>query len=138
MDAQRHALLAGRLIEACGGLIEAAASCRLEKSQLHRFTDPEAGQFMPADVMAQLEARAGAPLYSLAMAELQAPIGAVEDIRTEAERLTEEAAATQRLVREATEDGKLTPRERREIRRQVLRLREQIAELDAATDGDPS
>jgi hypothetical protein len=82
VDAERHALLARRLIEACGGLLEAAASCRLEKSQLSRFTDPEAGQFMPADVMVALERKAGGPIYSLAIAELQASRGSVEDLVT--------------------------------------------------------
>jgi hypothetical protein len=121
-------------MDACGGPIAAADHCRLEKSQLSRFGQPETGQFMPADVIVQLEARAGSPIYSLAMAEFATRRREADDLVSEALQTTEEAAELQRVIRVAAADGEITPAERRRIRRGVLSLLDQVRELDAATD----
>jgi hypothetical protein len=69
VNRRAHALAARRLIAACGGLIEAAAACRVGKSQLADYQAAEGLGFMPADVMADLEAYCGSPIYSRMLVE---------------------------------------------------------------------
>lgn len=64
MTPRRHAKLAHDLIEACGGLAEAASACRVSKSVLSTYQNPNEASTMPADVMADLEAYCGEPIYS--------------------------------------------------------------------------
>ena len=64
MTPRQHAKLARALIMACGGLDEAAAACRVGKSSLSDYQLPQIAAFMPADVMADLEAYCGEPIYS--------------------------------------------------------------------------
>lgn len=66
---RRHASLARRLIDACGGLDEATAACRVGKSTLSTYQNPAETAFMPADVMADLESYCGEPIYSRALFE---------------------------------------------------------------------
>ena len=142
MDAERHALLARRLMDACGGPVASADFCRLEKSQLSRFGDPEAGQFMPADVICDLERKAGSPIYSQAIADWRPPVGEIECIVTESMVHTEAAADLQREAREAAKDRTITPAEARRLRRRILSQQEHLRELDAtivkAAGGDLS
>lgn len=74
---RRHARLARNLIEACGGLEEAATACRVRKSSLSLYQCPQDAATMPADVMADLEAYCGEPIYSREIAEARpsAPVG---------------------------------------------------------------
>lgn len=54
-----------RLVEACGGAVEAAEFCRVSSSQLHRYTDPSRDDcHMPADVVMVLERIAGEPIVT--------------------------------------------------------------------------
>lgn len=54
-----------RLVEACGGAVEAAQFCRVSSSQLHRYTDPSREDcHMPADVVMVLERIAGKPIVT--------------------------------------------------------------------------
>lgn len=69
MNARKHTRLAKQLIDACGGLEEAASACRLNKSRLSDFQNPNSGSFMPADVITDLEAYCGEPVYSREMFE---------------------------------------------------------------------
>ena len=96
----RHAWLARALITACGGPSAAADVCRLAKSRLSEIQDPNAptDAFMPADVIADLEAYCGRPIYSTALAE-ETPASPAADVVTEACELSEAALAAQRLVR---------------------------------------
>jgi hypothetical protein len=66
---RRHARLARNLIEACGGLEEAASACRVRKSSLSLYQCPQDAATMPADVMADLEAYCGEPIYSREIAD---------------------------------------------------------------------
>jgi len=101
MNAKRHALLARLLIEACGGLHEAAAvdDCRLRPSRLAQFQDPNSGSFMPADVIVALEAYCGRAIYSQAMAEARPTASDVAELADEACSMVEAAADLQELVR---------------------------------------
>lgn len=99
MNAQRHALLARRLIEACGGLEECEPACRVKRSRLSEYCDPKSGAFMRADVMADLEAYCGEPVYSRAIAEARPANSAFGALVDEACATVEAAADLQQLVR---------------------------------------
>jgi len=105
VHAKRHALLARLLIEAAGGNENAAANCRLATTQLQRFKDENSGQFMPADVIADLEDACSRRIYSAALAHKRGPGDQADDLQTETQELTEDAALLMRLVRTASADG---------------------------------
>lgn len=107
MHAKRHAMLAALLIEANGGLEKAADNCRLKTSQLQRFKDPKSRQYMPADVIADLEDACGKRIYSSALARKRQGDGPADDLGTEVQELTEDAAFLQRFVRTAEADGEI-------------------------------
>lgn len=69
MNSRRHARLAHDLIAACGGLEEAATACRVGKSALSDYQNACLTAFMPADVIADLEAYCGDAIYSRALME---------------------------------------------------------------------
>ena len=71
MTPKRHAKLARDLIAACGGLDEAAAACRVGASRLSDYQLPQLASTMPADVMADLEAYCGEPIYSRELAAMR-------------------------------------------------------------------
>jgi hypothetical protein len=68
MNSRHHARLARQLIDACGGLDEAVRECRVGKSALSDYQNPHITAFMPADVIADLEAYCGQAIYSGAIA----------------------------------------------------------------------
>lgn len=88
------------MISACGGPSAASGVCRLAKSRLSEIQDPNtvSDAYLPADVIADLEAYCGRPIYSTALAEAT-PAAAGDDVVEEACALGEEALAAQRLVR---------------------------------------
>lgn len=112
LSRREHARLARELIDHCGGLEEAAGACRVRKSALSMYQNPEDPSTMPADVMDALEEYAGqGPIYSSAIAERRmfpAPVGNLADAACDFSELSLEV---QRVVRKALEDGRLTPRE---------------------------
>lgn len=65
---RRHASHARELIKLCGGLDEAATACRVGKTQLSDYQNPQGDGFMPADVVVDLEAYCGSAVYSSALA----------------------------------------------------------------------
>lgn len=135
MHAKRHAILARRLIKACGGLEEAAANCRLEKSRLADFQSDEDGHFMPADVMADLEGYAGEPIYSAAIANERPAAPRPKSALTEGCETAEMASDLQRIIRLALEnDGAIDQAERLKIEGQLLSLEDQLRETRAALD----
>jgi hypothetical protein len=119
MNAKRHALLARLLIEACGGLHEAAAvdDCRLRPSRLANFQDPNAGSFMPADVVAALEAYCGRAIYSQAIADERPSASDLSDLADEACSLVEAAADLQELVRRHRAGDPLNAHEKDRVER---------------------
>jgi hypothetical protein len=119
MNAKRHALLARLLIEACGGLHEAAAidDCRLKHSRLANFQDPTSGSFMPADVIAALEAYCGKAIYSRAIADARPSGSEISELADEACSMVEAAADLQELVRRHRAGEPLDARERDRVER---------------------
>ncbi len=129
MNRRAHALAARRLIAACGGLIEAAAACRVGKSQLADYQAAEGLGFMPADVMADLEAYCGAPTYSRMLVEAR-PCGPdSQDLAREACDAAEAAGRLQRGARLAADDGDLSERERRELAKIYAEALEQLRQV---------
>jgi hypothetical protein len=59
------------LIEACGGVTRAAQCTRIAASQLSRACSDHESQFLPVDVVADLEAECGQAIVTGALAALQ-------------------------------------------------------------------
>lgn len=108
---REHARLARELIDACGGLAEAAEACRVRKSALSGYQTPEDPSTMPADVMDALEEYAGqGPTYSGAIAERRMfPVKVTGCLKELAFDLAQESMDVVSAVREAMADGKLSP-----------------------------
>lgn len=144
MHAKTHATLARLLIKACGGLEQAAENCRLEKSRLQEFQDPDTGAFMPADVMADLEGYAGEPIYSAAIAKERPSAPTPKGLLEEAMETAEAGVDLQRLLRTALDDGRIDKAEDLKIEAQLLAIEEQVREVRAAKsramrgEGEPS
>ena len=135
MDPVRHAMLARELIAACGGLVEAAEVCRLKRSRLSDCQNADLagrGRYLPIDVIAQLEAYCGRPIYSASVAAARPARADVHTLLTEACQVTEEAAALQRLCRRAEERGPLSLHERRLIEAGAVAIEQELDALRAA------
>lgn len=98
MTPRKHARLAHQLIAACGGLDEAAAACRVGKSTLSTYQNPQETATMPADVMADLEAYCGEPIYSREIAESRPSAPVAGNALTETHEVVQAAAALLPLV----------------------------------------
>lgn len=107
---REHARLARELIDACGGLEEAAAACRVRKSALSGYQNPEDASTMPADVMDALEEYAGqGPTYSGAIAERRLfPTKVTGCLKELAFDLAQESMDVVTAVRDAMADGRLS------------------------------
>lgn len=133
----RHAYLARVLIRACDGLEEAAAACRVGKSQLANFQDaervqdPERAQYMPADVIADLEAYCGQPLYSKEIFEARP--AAIDTSTMMEEALGGLKAMTEVVgqVAAATADGVITELERRQLEEIMVVVSRTLQRLSA-------
>ena len=107
---REHARLAHDLIDACGGLEEAARACRVRKSALSGYQTPGDPSCMPADVMDALEEYAGqGPTYSGAIAERRMFPTVAGCIKELAFDLAQESMDVVTAVREALADGRLSP-----------------------------
>lgn len=108
---REHARLARELIDGCGGLEEAATACRVRKSALSGYQNPEDPSTMPADVMDALEEYAGqGPTYSGAIAERRMfPAKVTGCLKELAFDLAQESMDVVTAVRDAMADGKLSP-----------------------------
>lgn len=134
-----HARLARMLIDACGGGLAAAAVCRVGNSQLSDYCQPHGEGFMPADVIADLEAYCGQPLYSRAIAEAQPGAEALRALIDEACEATEAATALQKAVRQAAAAGAgLTLAQRQALGRIFEVARNELAHVGVLIDGDPA
>lgn len=105
---REHARLAGELIEACGGLEEAARACRVRRSSLSNYENPNEPSTMPADVMVDLERHCGRAIYSVALAELQKRRPITGCLKELAFDLAQESMDVVAVVREALADGRLS------------------------------
>lgn len=128
MNHRRHADLARRLIEACGGLEEAATACRVKKSQLSAYQNPHEPSTMPADVMHDLEAYCGENLYSREIAEARPSAPVAGDAITETHEVVVAAAALLPLAI-ALADGK--PGAAAAYRGAVARLTSEVDDVEA-------
>lgn len=107
---REHARLARELIEACGGLEEAAQACRVRKSALSGYQNAADPSTMAADVMDALEEYAGqGPTYSGAIAERrmfpQKVTGCLKELAFD---LAQESMDVVGAVRSALADGSLS------------------------------
>lgn len=132
MSEREHARLAGELIDACGGLDEAARACGLSKPSLSRYQGAHYPDQMPPRVINALEIYCGRPVYSSALfdfVDTPAETGALKDLACD---VAQRAVAVQALVRQALEDGRLTPRELADIGAAETDLDETLNRLRAA------
>ena len=130
---REHARLARELIDHCGGLEEAAGACRVRKSALSGYQNPEDPSTMPADVMDALEEYAGqGPVYSGAIAERRifpTPIANLSELSCD---LSEQSLQVQALIRKSLADGQLSPRELDQIAEAEREVEEALNRLKAA------
>lgn len=133
LSRREHARLARELIEHCGGLEEAANACRVRKSALSGYQNPEDASTMPADVIDALEEYAGqGPVYSGAIAERRifpTPIANLSELSFE---LSEQSLQAQALIRKSLADGQLSPRELDQIAEAEREVEEALNRLKAA------
>lgn len=136
MNRRQHARLARQIIEACGGLIEAASACRVGKSQLADYQSPHGDGFMPADVIADLEAYCASPIYSRALFEARPDQALSRDLKEEACEAAEAAMTLQSKIRLAAADGVLTPREREALARAHAEAEAQLRDVGQLLAGE--
>lgn len=136
MNRRAHALHARLLVEACGGLEEAAQRCRVGKSQLSDYQSPHGEGFMPADVLADLEAYCGHRVYSRALFEVDAQVVSKADLKDEACEASEAVIALQHAIRLATRDGVISPREREGLTRLFEAARRELADVGHLLEGE--
>lgn len=110
-----------RIVKGCGGLEAASLVTRVGHSELARYYDPEEKLFMPVDVLADLEAIAGAPIVTQTLAQMLGyalvPLAPQEEVDVHLHwpallaQLGEETATALRQVGSAlSETGTLTAR----------------------------
>lgn len=128
MNSRKHARLASDLITACGGLDEAAASCRVGKSSLSDYQNPVLTSYMPADVICDLEAYCGDAIYSRAMMESRPSEPTRGDIMVETHEAVQAAAALLPLAL-AMQQGKSGARKAFEDA--VARLQSEVDDVEA-------
>lgn len=137
MNPRQHALLVRALYAACGGVDECVTALeklpsRTGRSQLYRYGDPKAGVYMPADVLADLEAYCGQPIYSQALCEARpAKPDGVEALITEGCDIGEHGVQLQALIRRAAADG-ITEAEALEIEAGFLAHEDHVRNARAA------
>lgn len=137
-----HALLARRLVAACGGLAESARACRLKESRLSEcqqvgtvdMAGRDTQKYLPVDVVFDLEEYCGRPIVTGALAPLRPCASETGGLLAEVCETTEAAADVMRAVREALADKELTPTEKARIHACILAMGEQLRDLAAATE----
>jgi hypothetical protein len=134
MNPREHARMARLLIDACHGLDEAAAACRVSKSKLSDYQNPHSALFMPADVMCDLEAYCGRAIYSAAIFDRVQPGVVSEDLEAVTCDLSEAGSELQRLTRKALADRKLTPREIDELSKAEAAVAESLDRVRGARE----
>ena len=131
----RHAMLARELITACGGLENAAAGCRLQKTRLAEFQNSSRAATMPADVIDCLETMCGRPIYSRAIADaVEAEDGSPEELVHECLGATEAAAALQAVLRTTDFAKPMSHYHRDQLLKQILELGGHVARIEVDMD----
>lgn len=130
--AMRHALRARLLIEQCGGGLLAQEACRVSDSQLSRYADPNHPDFMPADVIADLEAMCGKAIYSQFLLEQAPSTASAASVLEEACDTVQAASDLLGVVRRATADRQLSRNELLTIERAAHRLSDELLQFKSA------
>jgi hypothetical protein len=131
------------LIERVGGIKEAAGFAGLSTGQMGNFNNRDHPALMPLPVVAVLEAEAGIPFVTTAMAELNGHrLAAPESDGGEADVVADvfrcnnaimgKVGALASAVADALADGELTLNELASISRESAPLRELLANLEMA------
>lgn len=132
-----------RLVEACGGVEAGAAVTRCGFQVLSKYGRPQEPVFVPVDVVADLEADAGVPLVTRALAQLcghvlvplpRAEPGAGRWYRHISEIAGDVGAVVQRLGEALEDDGAVSHAEARrlKLRERVQEAMAELATLDHA------
>lgn len=133
-----------QLIAAVGGLDAAASCCRVGRSSLSGYQDHASEQCMPIDVVLALEAVAGRPIVTAAMASLQGyslarpDAGSIPCVGRAVAAVTRQAGAAAAAFMEASEDGRIDASEAAEMRRLLEAVREHVGEALAGLPVLPS
>jgi hypothetical protein len=127
------------LVERVGGIEAAAMFTRVGRSHIARYYEPHGLEFMPADVVADLEDVAGAPILTRALADLAGYVlfpkpPSVADARWARElgRLAAETGdVMKRLGDSLADDGRISAAEAARIRKEVGEAMAELAVIDA-------
>lgn len=137
---REHARLAADLIDACGGLEEAARACRVRKSALSSYQTPHDPSTMPADVMGDLERHCRKAIYSGVLFDACRPVPVTGCIKELAFDLAQESMDVVAAIRIAMADDVLSPNDldaitaaERDAENALERLRATRRAIEAAT-----
>lgn len=140
-DAQ-YALKAAvrRAVMLCGGPNAAAEIVRADAPRLSRYGNPDCPEFAPIDVCLELDRAAGANVILRAMADLcdlevsqrNVDRDAAYDLTHAAGQVAKESGELISATIEASADGKVTPREAREIDEAAAELQEKVISIRTA------
>lgn len=138
LTAKRHAHLARELIKACDGLLASESVCRVGRTSLSNYCDPDHPNHMPADVMAALEAYCRQPLYSREIAAaLSDQDRDLQDFLTEILEGSEAMLGLQAFVRlelHGRRLNQLDERRRRELAHRLITLGKELRDVLVAGD----
>ncbi|UJX46624.1 phage regulatory CII family protein [Xanthobacter sp. YC-JY1] len=134
-----------RLVEACGGVESAAAATRTGFQALSKYGRPQEPFFAPIDVVADLEADAGVPLVTRALAALCGHVlvplprpetGTGRWYRHISEVAQDAGAVVARLGAALADDGEVSRAEARALalREHVRHAIKELAALDLALE----
>ncbi|WP_020178064.1 phage regulatory CII family protein [Methylopila sp. M107] len=132
-----------RLITLVGGLEAAARITRVGHQQLSRYQSREhADQFMPIDIVADLEAEAGEAVVTKVLADLancnvtSRDEGETEPLGRHLARIAKENADLVAALAIAMSDGKLDDTERATLRAELHAAMDALNRLFGALDGE--
>tara|TARA_R100001086_G_scaffold149323_1_gene79326 strand:+ start:82 stop:504 length:423 start_codon:yes stop_codon:yes gene_type:complete len=135
MNIRWHSARARDLIQACDGLTDAAAHCRVSAAQLSDYNNPNKACTMPADVILDLEAYCGRPVYSSALAGVSGAVAPADDLICGAVGVSAGMANLVQKIVEALGDQHLSERERRDLDAHIGRIKTELAAVEAVIDG---
>lgn len=135
MNIRWHSARAKELIAACGTLHEAADNCRVSAALLSEYNNPNKPCTMPADVILDLEAYCGQPIYTSALAGASGAIAPTPDLVCGAVGVSAGMANLVQKIVEFLADNHLSERERRELDAHIGKIKTEFAAVEAVIDG---
>lgn len=136
MNRRQHVAAARSLIAECGGLEEASSACRVSVPSLSNYQNPRGDAFMPADVLADLEAYAGVNTYSSRLFECAHSAMPSGDLEADTLKLNIHVAGLAERAHDAMKDGILSAGERIVLTAAVSQIREAVNAIDAAVQDE--